>query len=188
MLIKIIKFNVILTLVLGITSVILSFFNFYAIYVGVFCIIISIFLFKRHKIVILSIMLSILGIVVSIVFIINKKDPNYLLGMWNCRIFNTDNEYILTFKIEDDNNYFWGKYGDLDNNYVIGKYELKKKNNTDDSIIYELKLNSSNYIENGSMKNEIINYKYEISLNKNNMKQILLKKDKSDVILDCRKD
>ena len=34
---------------------------------------------------------------------------------------------------------------------MIGKYELKRKNNTDDSIIYELNLHSSNFIENGSM-------------------------------------
>ena len=184
MLIKFIKFNVILTIILGIVSVIFSFFSIYSILISILCIILSIFLFKNHKIVILSIILSILSIILAIIFN-NKKGPNYLLGTWNCRIFNTNN-YIATFKIEDES-YFWGKYNDLDNNYMIGKYELKKKNNTDDSIIYELKLNSSNYIENGSMKNEIINDKYEVSLNKEDMKQILLKKNKSDVILDCSK-
>lgn len=184
MLIKFIKFNVILTIVLGIMSVLISFFSIYSIVVSILCIILSIFLFKNHKIVILSIILSILSIIFAIIFN-NKKDPNYLLGTWNCRIFNT-NDYIATFKIEDES-YFWGKYDDLDNNYMIGKYELKKKNNTDDSIIYELKLNSSNYIENGSMKNEIINDKYEVSLNKEDMKQILLKKNKSDLIFDCSK-
>ena len=70
---------------------------------------------------------------------------------------------------------------------MIGKYELKRKNNTDDSIIYELNLHSSNFIENGSMENEIINDKYEVYLNKEDMKQNLLKKNKSDVILDCKK-
>ena len=184
MLIKIIKFNVILTLVLGITSVILSFFNFYAIYVGILSIIISIFLFKRHKIVILSIILSLIGIAFSIILYVNKKEDNYLLGTWNCRIFNTDN-YIITFKIEDDNNYFWGKYDDLDNNYMIGKYKLINKNNTEDSYIYELKLNSSNYIENGTIKNEIINDTYEVNVNKDNIKQILLRNNKSEMIIEC---
>ena len=50
-------------------------------------------------IVILSIILSILGIVFAIIFN-NKKDSNYLLCTWNCRIFNT-NDFIATFKIED---------------------------------------------------------------------------------------
>ena len=185
MLVKIIKFNIILTIILGIMSVLISFFSIYSIVVSILSIILSVFLFKNHKIVILSIILSILSIVFAIIFNI-KKEPNYLLGIWNCRIFNT-NDYIATFRIEDES-YFWGKYDDLDNNYMIGKYELKKKNNTDDSIIYELKLNSSNYIEDGSMKNEIINDKYEVSLNKEDMKQILLKKEKASVILDCRKD
>ena len=76
-----------------------------------------------------------------------ETSDNYVSGIYNCKNFDgskESSEYIVTFKLNDDYTFIWGKYNDLEKNYFKGTYTFEdehKKNNSGDYSYYMLNLN-----------------------------------------------
>lgn len=114
-------------------------------------------------------------IVVSLMISYFTKPINKFVGTWDCSSFdgssvgNSNN--IVTFIINRNETFTWGKYNDLDNNYVKGKYvftDLHKTNYGKNATYYNFKLNGERYVINGVTQNEKYSSEYEVGYVKDN--------------------
>ena len=146
--------------------------------------IISYFLRKKTKLYYLNISINIICIILSIIlFIFREKPINNLVGTWYCKY---DSSYIVELNVNSNNNFIWSKYQDKQNNYIIGDYKLKKINKKDDNknvYYYNLVLDSDNYIENNIKKDKYYQ-KYDIAINIEEEKMILVNKENIKLICD----
>lgn len=186
---KINKLNFIIFLI-SIISIILSFFLYlYIIPVCLLGILVSIIFRKNSKLYYLYMILFIICIIISIImYIFFKPKPfNDLVGTWNCKYYN-NSSYVVSIKINSKNSFIWSKYNDSNNNYIIGSYKLEKIDKKDEmkSVkYYNFILNGDKYFENGIEQNKEYSNKYEVAINNNENKAILINKE--NMILKCDK-
>ena len=176
--------------IISIISIILSFFFYlYVIPICILGIIISILFRKKSKLYYLNIILFFICIILSIILqIFFKPKPfNDLVGTWNCKYYN-NSSYVVSIKINSKNSFIWSKYNDSNKNYIIGSYKLEKIDKKDEikSVkYYNFILNGDKYFENGIEQNKEYSNKYEVAINNNENKAILINKE--NMILKCDK-
>lgn len=54
----------------------------------------------------------------------HNSTKGYFLGTWNCASPTSPTNYTFVVKLDNNDKYIAGQYGDLDNNYATGKYEF----------------------------------------------------------------
>lgn len=107
---------------------------------------------------------------------------NPAVGTWNCKSFyssytNEDSEFVVTFKLDNNNNFLWGKYDDIVNNHVIGYYtftDLEKTNNSGDYKYYNIKVNGEEFVDGGKLQTEPYVSEYEMGINEEANEAILM--------------
>ena len=108
----------------------------------------------------------------------NSNSNNYIAGTWNCKTMDglgTADEYTVTMKLNKNNTFVFGAYGDLTNNHAGGTYtyEEEKEKNEDVNNKYKyfyLKLNgnANDYIIDGKNQNKAFNSEFEIGIQSSN--------------------
>lgn len=99
-----------------------------------------------------------------------STSDNYVEGKYNCKSFDGQGEkddYIVHFELNKDNTFLWGKYNDTERNYVKGTYtfeDLKKTNADKSYAYYNIKLNGSDFYENGIKQNDPYESEYEFGI------------------------
>ena len=183
------KFKIInlILVIISIICIALSFFIYlYIIPVYIIGIIICYLLRNKSKLFYLNIIIYIICIILAIIlFIFKDKSVNNLVGIWYCKYFDSD-KYIVELDVNKDNIFMWSKYNERENNYIIGNYKLKKLDKKDDNknvYYYNLVLDSDNYIENNIKKDKYYQ-KYDIAINIEEEKMILVNKENIKLICD----
>lgn len=96
-----------------------------------------------------------------------------VVGTWQCTdsIYAIDKyNYSVTFKLDEDMNFLWGKYEDTDRNYVVGKYtfkDLHKTNHGKTAKYYEIKLDGEEFYIDGQLQDEEYGNTYEMGVVEN---------------------
>lgn len=169
--------------VIGIVSIISVFIiQIFSMPISLVGLILGIIYSKKNKKVCSGLILNAIAFVIAIpilliygkLFGLDQKPVDNVIGTWNCKAFNNgyyeDLDYVVTFKVNKDNQFLWSKYNDEQNNYVYGNYEFKdleKKNNNGTFSYYSLTLNGEEYINNGQLQTEEYKSKYEMGVSKN---------------------
>lgn len=165
-------------LVIGIISLILVFifqiFTMPLSFAGIIFGILSVKNNKKHKAgLILNIISFVIAIPILLLYysILNSGPANPTVGTWDCKAFNNgDNEhldYVITMKLNNDDEFKWNKYNDEKNNYVIGTYEfvdLHKTNNNGSANYYSLKLTGEEFVSDGVVQTEPYKSEYEMGI------------------------
>lgn len=110
-----------------------------------------------------------------------SSSDNYVAGTWNCSNFDgagAEDDYSVTMKLNKDNTFVFGEYGDLSNNHAGGKYtfedEKEKNENTSNGYKYfilNMNGNSSDYVVDGVDQNRSFDAKFEIGITSVNTKK-----------------
>ncbi len=110
-----------------------------------------------------------------------SSSDNYVAGTWNCSNFNgsgADNDYSVTMKLNKDNTFLFGEYGDLSNNHAGGNYtfedEKDKNENTTNGYKYfliNMNGNSNDYVVDGVSQNKSFDAKFEMGITSVNTKK-----------------
>ena len=110
-----------------------------------------------------------------------SSSDNYVAGTWNCSNFDgsgAEDDYSVTMKLNKDNTFVFGEYGDLSNNHAGGKYtfedEKDKNENTTNGYKYfliNLNGNSNDYVVDGVSQNKSFDAKFEIGITSVNTKK-----------------
>ena len=166
------------SLVIGIISLVLVFifqiFTMPLSFTGIIFGILSVKNNKKHKIgLILSIISFVIAIPIFFLYdsILNTQPLNPTVGTWDCKAFNNgDNEhldYVITMKLNNNDEFKWNKYNDEENNYIIGTYEfedLHKTNNNGSANYYSLKLTGEEFVNEGVLQTEAYKSEYEMGI------------------------
>lgn len=165
------------SLVIGIISLITVFiFQIFTMPFSLIGIVFGVLSFKNNKKHKAGLILNIISFVIAIpIFmlysnILESMPSNPLIGTWNCKNFDGSGEgdsYVVTVKLNNDNNFLWEKYGETANNYVIGTYEftdLHKTNNSGNGHYYSVILNGDEYVNDGILQNEVYKSTYEVAV------------------------
>lgn len=125
--------------------------------------------------------LIILSIIIIILILLFSKPNNSVVGIWDCKPFNSgqnqDLEFIITMELHNDNKFKWNKYNDANDNYVIGKYEfedLHKTNHGNTAKYYSIKLMGEEYVSEGILQDEEYESKYEMGILNDSNEAILM--------------
>lgn len=165
------------SIVIGIISIILSFFLTILVYpLAIVGLILGIVNKKKCKKEILGIVLNSISFVIPIIIlvfsitILSNKIP--VSGTWNCKNFDgsgVGNEYIVTMKLHNDKSFAWNKYGDELNNHVYGTYTYVDEERTNASGMYSyytVVLDGNEFVSGGKLQNEKYHSEYSMGLNK----------------------
>ena len=114
-----------------------------------------------------------------------KSSENYISGTWNCSKFSgtsEQGEYTITMKLNKDQSFIFGEYGDLNKNHAGGTYTYedekeKNENNPNGYKYYTLHLTGKNgdYIIDGVKQDRTFEAKFEMGITSvNTQKQAIL--------------
>ena len=87
-----------------------------------------------------------------------SSSTNYVAGNYSCKSFSgsgESDEYIVTFKLNKDNTFIWGKYNDIEDNHFKGTYTFEdeeKTNNSGDYRYFMLNLKVDESIIDGEIQ------------------------------------
>ena len=153
---------------------------------------------KKHK---NGLILNIISLVIAIpIFILyfsllKSMPSNPVIGTWDCKAFNNgyneDLDYIITMKLNNDNQFKWNKYNDENNNYVIGNYEfqdLHKTNNNGTANYYSIILTGDEFVSDGQLQTELYKSQYEMGIIKDADEAILMNVSTYNMYYCYRKD
>lgn len=166
------------SLVIGIISLVLVFiFQIFAMplsFAGIIFGILSVKNNKKHKAgLILNIISFVIAVPILLLYysILNSGPANPTVGTWDCKAFNNGNnehlDYVITMKLNNDDEFKWNKYNDEKNNYVIGTYEfedLHKTNNNGSANYYSIKLTGEEFVNDGVIQTEPYKSEYEMGI------------------------
>lgn len=121
---------------------------------------------------IITAFLSIITVIMSLIYLFDSS--SLIEGTWNCYNYGSSNgDYKITLKLNADDSFIYGDYGDLSNNHMGGTYTYKvEKEKTGKDIkgykYFILKLNGSNddYIVDGLSMNKTLSSEFEIAIKK----------------------
>lgn len=110
-----------------------------------------------------------------------STSDNYIAGTWNCKTMDglgVADEYSVTMKLNKNNTFVFGAYGDLTNNHAGGTYTYEDEkdkneefNNKNKFFILKLKGNVNDYIIDGVNQNKAFNCEFEIVIESSNLKK-----------------
>lgn len=110
-----------------------------------------------------------------------STSDNYVAGTWNCSKFDgtgTVGEYTVTMKLNKDNSFVFGEYGDLTNNHAGGTYTFEDETEKNETVtngykyfIINLNGNEEDYIIDGVLQNRIFAGKFEMGITSLNTKK-----------------
>lgn len=114
-----------------------------------------------------------------------STSDNYVVGTWNCSNFDgtaTVGDYTITMKLNKDNSFVFGEYGDLDNNHAGGTYTYEDEKEKNETVTNEYKYYTINitgkegdYIIDGVQQDRIFEGKFEMGITSvNTQKQAIL--------------
>lgn len=193
------KFDIV-SLILGIIAVILVLLDFpLGILVGIVGLVFGLITKKRDKIRGLGIGLNIASFVIlAAIAVINvvsspetlnklyneldySSSDNYVAGTWNCSNFDgagSDENYSITMKLNKDNTFVFGQYGDLSNNHAGGSYTFEDEKDKNESttngykyFLITMNGNSNDYIVDGVSQDRSFDAKFEIGITSVNTKK-----------------
>ncbi len=200
------KFDLV-SLIISIVAILLALFGrIYAIPLGVAGIVFGALYKKKSSKKIAGIVLGIISIVIIGIYVVigileiftdsevlnrlyNELDystsDNYVAGTWNCSNFDgsaTVGEYTITMKLNKDNSFVFGEYGDLDSNHAGGTYTYEDEVDKNETVTNEYKyyiinLNGEmgNYVIDGVKQDRAFQGKFEMGITSvNAQKQAIL--------------
>lgn len=109
-----------------------------------------------------------------------KNSDNYIAGTWHCANFDgsgASDVYTVTMKLNKDNSFEFGQYGDLVNNHAGGSYtfsDLEKNDEVNNGYKYftlTLVGDRSDFVVDGVDQNKAFNAKFEIGVTAVNTKK-----------------
>ncbi|MBR4618583.1 MAG: zinc ribbon domain-containing protein [Bacilli bacterium] len=106
-----------------------------------------------------------------------STEENYVSGKYSCKSFDgsvSNNDYIVTMQLNKDKTFLWAKYGEEANNYVKGDYtfkDLKKTNPSGDYKYFDINLDGSQFVKEGTTQDEPYQSNYEFGLTEKNAKK-----------------
>lgn len=104
-----------------------------------------------------------------------STSSNYVAGTWNCSKFDGTSSvgeaYTVTMKLNKDNSFVFGEYGDLSNNHAGGTYTFEDEKDKNEStnngykyFIINMSGDSNDYLIDGVSQNRAFDAKFEIGI------------------------
>lgn len=114
-----------------------------------------------------------------------STSDNYVAGTWNCSKFDGTGvvgDYTITMKLNKDNSFVFGEYGDLENNHAGGTYTYEDEKEKNETVTNGYKYYTINitgkegdYIIDGVQQDRIFEGKFEMGITSvNAQKQAIL--------------
>lgn len=126
-----------------------------------------------------------------------STSDNYVEGVWNCKNYDgsgEDNDYSVTFELNDDKTFRFGKYNDLISNHASGTYtyddeKSKNEETTNGYKYFIINLTGDEYIVDSQDQNKEFNAKFEMGITSvNTKKQAILINYYTDNMYYCYKE